>query len=104
MDINTTEQALKLQTVLAGRLQQTLELPQRGKPPTLDALVKEKEQLIVRTRRCGRCRQGARRSGATLGCAPCPAPSQTRAAGTGDARLAAARCESGETAPQGQRP
>src|SRR3569833_4619432 len=50
MDINTTEQALKLQTQLAGRLQQTLELPQRGKPPTLDALVKEKEQLIVRTR------------------------------------------------------
>ena len=67
MDINTTEQALKLQTELAGRLQQTLELPQRGKPPTLDALVKEKEQLIVRSRRCGRCRQGARRSGATLG-------------------------------------
>src|SRR3569832_831357 len=48
MDI--TEQALKLQPELAGRLQQTLELPQRGKPPTLDALVKEKEQLIVRTR------------------------------------------------------
>src|SRR3569623_836011 len=50
MDIKTTEQALKLQTELAGRLQQTVELPQKGKPPTLDALVKEKEQLIVRAR------------------------------------------------------
>src|SRR3569832_823533 len=37
--------------------------------------------------RCGRCRQGARRSGAAPGRAPCPAPSHTRAAGTGDARL-----------------
>ena len=50
MDINTTEQALKLQTELAGRLQQSVELPQKGKSPALDALVKEKEQLIVRAR------------------------------------------------------
>src|SRR3569833_3402152 len=50
MDINTTEQALKLQTQLAGRLQQTLELPQRGKPPTLDALVKENEHQNKHTR------------------------------------------------------
>jgi prophage DNA circulation protein len=48
MDIKTLEQALKLQNDLATRLTQSQLAQSTGKMPSIDALLKDKEKLLVR--------------------------------------------------------
>jgi hypothetical protein len=46
MDIKTLEQALKLQNDLTTRLTQSQAMQRTGKMPGIEALIKEKEQLL----------------------------------------------------------
>ncbi len=48
MDIKNLEQALKLQKDLVAKLTQNLEAARGGKTPSLEALVKDKEQALAR--------------------------------------------------------
>lgn len=48
MDIKSLDQALKLQKDLAAKLTQNLEVARGGKPPSLETLVKDKEQALAR--------------------------------------------------------
>lgn len=47
MDIKTIEQALKMQNDLTSRLTQSLVAQRSAKAPTLDAILKNKEQLLI---------------------------------------------------------
>ncbi|WIM04784.1 MAG: hypothetical protein OHM77_08730 [Candidatus Nitricoxidivorans perseverans] len=48
MDLKTMEQALKLQSDLAARLAQNLAPGNAGKMPSIELLLKQKEQAVVR--------------------------------------------------------
>src|SRR3569833_1340192 len=67
MDINTTEQALKLQTELAGIAADLGAAAKRQTAHPRCAGQRKRATDRAHPCRCGRCRQGARRSGATLG-------------------------------------
>jgi len=49
MDIKTLEQALKLQHDLTTRLTQSQASQRTGKMPSIEVILKEKEQLLART-------------------------------------------------------
>jgi len=50
MDIKTLEQALKLQVDLTNRITQSLVTQRTGKMPSIETLLKEKEQLLARAK------------------------------------------------------